>query len=335
MSRKSKKPVFLSIVIGFTVLASMIAVGGWWYISRLLMPVNSADNSNKVITIQKGQSFNAVSNKLFKEGIIRSPWTLKISAFINGKKNTIQAGSFRLSPKMTPEEILEQLSHGTLDVWITVLEGWRREEIAEGIAKTFEENNLEFDQAAFLNATKNKEGYLYPDTYLFPINTAETTVASVLESTLQKKLTPDLVAGINRSGKNLHQILTMASVVEREARTDESRKKVAGILWKRLDNSWPLQADATLQYAKGYDLVQKTWWKPPLAVDKEINSPYNTYKFTGLPPGPICSPSLSSIEAAVFPVESGYWYYLTDNQGNMHYAATLAEHNTNVNTYLK
>jgi UPF0755 protein len=124
----------------------------------------------------------------------------------------------------------------------------------------------------------------------------------------------------------------MASLIEREARIDTSRQMVSGILWKRLDNAWPLQVDATLQYVKG---GKNDWWPEPLAVDKSLNSPYNTYQNTGLPPAPIANPSLSSIKAALSPTDSAYWYYISDLQGNMHYGVTLDDHNANVNQYLR
>ncbi len=323
--------------IGLAVVIFVVTMGGiaWGAMHYILSPLNPQSTDTKLIVVSKGQSLVGVANKLTEAGIIRTPWALRIAAYQSGKAGSIQAGSFKLSPSMSPEKILDTLAHGKLDLWVTLLEGWRREQIADSIEKVFTDNNLSFDKAAFLTATKGKEGYLFPDTYLFPISSDAQTIASVLESTLQKKLTDNMKQGITKSGHSLHEILTMASIVEREARTDSTRKKVAGILWKRLANGWPLQADATLQYVKGYDKVSQDWWAEPLAADKELNSPYNTYKNSGLPPGPICAPSLSSIEAAIFPENSDAWYYISDTKGVMHYAATLAEHNQNIDTYLK
>lgn len=327
--------MFKKIVLAVGILVVMLGVGAWGAMQYLLSPMNPNNTDTKLIVVTKGQSLVSVGSKLTDAGIIRSPWALRLAAYKTGKGSSIQAGSFKLSPAMSPTQILDTLAHGKLDLWVTLLEGWRREQIADSIEKVFTDNNLTFDKAAFLTATKGKEGYLFPDTYLFPISSDAKIIASVLESTLQKKLTPELKKGITQSGHSLNDILTMASIVEREARTDSTRKKVAGILWKRLVNDWPLQADATLQYVKGYDKVSQDWWAEPLAVDKELNSPYNTYKNTGLPPGPICAPSLSSIEAATFPESSDAWYYISDTKGTMHYAATLAEHNQNIDIYLK
>lgn len=321
----------ITIIFGI-ILLCVLGYGGYRY---LQMPINKDDKSIQVVVINRGESFNSIATKLASKKLIRSPFALKLAAYqASGGKN-IQAGSFKLSPSMSPIEILDNFAHGKLDVWVTVLEGWRLEEIANGIAKVMSENNVPFNETTFLSEAKGKEGYLFPDTYLFPINTSEATIVSILESTMTKKITPKLILEMTKSGRSLHEILTMASIVEREARTNDSRSKVAGILWKRIDNNWPLQADATLQYAKGFDKIENTWWKPPLAVDKDIQSPYNTYKNNGLPPGPICAPSLSSIEATINPEETTAWYYITDNQGVMHYADTLEQHNQNVATYLR
>ncbi len=323
--------------IGIFLIIIVFVLGGfsWVTLNYLLSPVNPKDTNLKLFVVTKGQSFNSIANKLTDADLIRSPWALKIAAYQSGKGKSIQAGSFQLSASMSPQDIVNNLVHGKLDLWVTILEGWRREEIADNVEKIFRDNNLTFDKAAFLTVTKGKEGYLFPDTYLFPVSSDADTIASIMESTMQKKLTEADQVGIVKSGHSLHEILTMASIVEREARTDASRKKIAGILWKRVANSWPIQADATLQYIKGYSKTEQTWWPDPLAADKELNSPYNTYKNTGLPPGPICAPSLSSIEATIFPEESSAWYYITDTKGVMHYADTLQQHSQNINTYLK
>ena len=125
-------------------------------------------------------------------------------------------------------------------------------------------------------------------------------------------------------------------MLEKEVRTPQDMPIVAGILWKRLDSGWPLQADATLQYALGYQGAEKTWWKKTLfETDKEINSPYNTYQQRGLPPASIANPGLLSIRAVAFPKDSPYWYYLHDREGGIHYAQTLEEHERNIENYLR
>ena len=128
----------------------------------------------------------------------------------------------------------------------------------------------------------------------------------------------------------------VASLVEKEARFPEDKKKVAGILIKRMKNDWMMQIDATIQYALGYQRKEKTWWKKDLTVDDiEVDNTYNTYKYKGLPPAPICNPGLDSIQAvANAEVSTPYWYYINDKKGVMHFATTLEEHNANIRKYL-
>lgn len=331
-SRKPKKVsswvglvIILLIVLGFSL--------GWMYWASA--PVDTGNEDPQRFVVKKGAVIDQIGKDLKAAGLIRSPAAFKISVVRQGIANDIQAGSFTLSPDMTVSEIAQQLTQGRTDFWVTVLEGWRREEIAQHLETAFTEAGVNFDADTFLQLTTGKEGYLFPDTYLFPLDADESIVASVMATTFEQKLTPQMRADITVSGRTLDDVITMASLIEREARSDASRAIVSGILWKRLDNDWPLQVDATLQYATGFDNPQQTWWDPPTAADKAADSPYNTYKNLGLPPGPIAAPSLGSIEAAIYPKASDYWYYLTDNDGVMRYAATLEGHNANIDQYLR
>jgi UPF0755 protein len=233
---------------------------------------------------------------------------------------------------MSISEIANSLTSGRQDFWVTIFEGLRREEIAQALEYSFTQAGANFDADVFLVKTKGKEGMLFPDTYLFPLDVSEETVASLLINTFNSRVDLEL---IESQGKTLNHVLTLASIVEREANDEASRKMVAGILYNRLNINMALQVDATLQYIKGYNSIHQDWWAPPLAEDKNIDSPYNTYKYPGIPPGPICSPSIESIKAVLYPTPSDYLYYITDNKLNMHYAKTFEQHNQNVNTYLR
>lgn len=291
-----------------------------------MQPVDSADKTLVDVVIPKGQSLSKTAASLYDKGLLRSPLSFKILSYTQSA--SVQAGRFKLSKSMTPAEIIVALNTGKLDYWVTFLEGWRREQFAEALAKAATDNNIQFDKQKFLTLTTDKEGYLFPDSYLFPLDASVEMIISTLENTMDKKISTS-------ASRPKHEVLTMASLIEREARSDKARKLVSGILWKRLDNDWPLQVDATLQFVKGYDRQTNDWWPEPLAVDKDLNSPYNTYKNQGLPPGPICAPSQSSITAAANPEPSDYWYYISDLEGNMHYAKDLSEHNRNINQYLQ
>ena len=321
--------------MAYAAIIIIVATVAFVWATSLSKPADPRNSETQVFVVKHGQAAGSIGQNLYDQGLIKSPAAFKYVLARHGLSKSIQAGSFRLSPSMSAFEIAQEMTHGTLDLWSTILEGWRREEIAAGLAADFAKKGIDFNEAAFLVATKGKEGYLFPDTYLFPVGATEENVASILLNTFDKKVTQGLDQDINNSPYTLNQIITMASLVEREARNDESRKIVAGILWKRMENDWPLQVDATLQYAKGYDTRDQTWWTPPTYLDKEVVSPYNTYANPGLPPGPIASPSLSSIQAALNPTPTQYWFYLTDLQGNMHYAETIEQHNQNIANYLR
>lgn len=233
---------------------------------------------------------------------------------------------------MSPVEIANKLTEGTNDLWVTIPEGWRREEIAESLAKLELES---FDQQEFLLLTAGQEGMLFPDSYLVPRQITTESLVNLLMSTFDNKVLTGLEDEIEASDRDFDDILTMASIVEREARGLEDMEHVAGILWNRVDIGMALQADATLQYVKGYDRIEKSWWSPPLGVDKEIASPFNTYKNAQLPPHPIASPGIDAIRAALEPLDTDNFYYLHDRQGQIHYGESLEDHQVNVNRYLR
>ena len=329
--KKTKNPLVALVLITLSLLI-IIGLGLLGAFIWLQQPVNAKDTTPRPFLITKGQSISAIGSQLAENGLIRSPLLFKIIVWREGLANKIQAGRFEIAPNASTREIATQLQKGKLDeFWVTILEGWRREEVADAFEKAFFEQGLSFDRQIFLKQTENLEGKLYPDTYLIPKDANETLVISLLSNTFAKKTAP-LENKFTTSTRSPEEILIMASLIEREARIDISRQMVSGILWKRLDNNWPLQVDATLQYIKG---SKNDWWPEPLAADKSLHSPYNTYQNTGLPPAPIANPSLSSINAALNPTESEYWYYISDLDGNMHYGVTLEDHNANVNQYLR
>lgn len=276
--------------------------------------------------VEKGESLGSVSQRLENEHLVRSSLAFQILATKEGITRKIQAGDFRLNPKMAPLEITRELTHGTLDRWVTIIEGLRREQIAEKLS----ESGLEkFSKEEFLEETKNLEGKLFPDTYLIPRDADAKKIVEILTKNFQKK-TP----------LPSREVLILASIVEREARSKEDRPIVAGILLKRLARDWPLQADATIQYALASakciaHSAECEWWPKKLTrEDLKIKSPYNTYLYSGLPPTPICNPGLAAIEAVLNPAETDYWFYLSDSQGKMHYAKTAEEHEENISKYL-
>ncbi len=175
------------------------------------------------------------------------------------------------------------------------------------------------------------EGYLAPETIrVFADASLADGVIDKFYFARKKEITPEMISAAQSAHKNTHDILTMASIVEKEVKHDQDRAIVADILWRRIQKNWALQVDSSVHYA-----VDKTGDVYTTAKERQIDSYWNTYKYPGLPPGPICNPSTESIQAALYPAKNDYWYFLSDTEGNMHYAKTLDEHNQNKYKYLK
>ncbi|MBW7955563.1 endolytic transglycosylase MltG [Patescibacteria group bacterium] len=320
------------LIIGLILIGIAAGVAGVVLVKQMLQPVNSGSTEVVRFVVPKGQSISRIGERLAEEGLIKHPLVFRGVVRQLGAENQIQAGSFELTAAMTPAELIEAMTQGTDDTWVTLLEGWRREEMAESLAELELPN---YDEAEFLELTAGKEGYLFPDTYLVQRSIATEDIVNLLLATFDKKVETDLAAQIAASGKPLDEIVTIASLIQREAKGDQQMRLVSGVLWNRIDIGMALNVDATLQYLKGYSQSQQSWWVPPLAVDKEIESPYNTYKYAGLPPAPIANPGLDAIKAALNPTDTTYLYYLHDNQGGIHFGETLQQHNANVQRYLR
>jgi UPF0755 protein len=209
-------------------------------------------------------------------------------------------------------------------VAVTIPEGATRKDIA----KTAQLKNPQFDVDAFLSLTEGKEGYLFPETYFVPPDFTAEELVAFIEKTYQEKVVP-LKTQFEARGRTEKEVLTLASLLERETNSEESMKVVAGILENRMEIGMALQVDASLEYILEKPLKELT------PEDLKIDSPYNTYSHNGLPPTPIGNPGLRAIEAILNPTKSSYFYYITDEQGEFHYAKTFEEHKLNVQKYLR
>ena len=260
--------------------------------------------------IKQGEPLNLIVNNLASEGLIRNKIVFYLIVKKLGIERKIQAGDFRISENMSAQEVASNLTHGTIDIWLTLIEGMRKEEMAQIISKT-----LDIPEIEIIRTTK--EGYIFPDTYLVPRTATAEIVLSIINKNFESKFDEKLHTQAKNKKLTEKQVLILASLVEREARQSSTREKVAGIILKRYLADWPLQIDATVQYVLGYQPNEKSWWKKELTEDDlKIDSPFNTYKNKGLPPEPIANPSLSSIKAVINANENTpYWYYLTDKNG--------------------
>jgi UPF0755 protein len=313
------------IVAIILIIIIVIGASVWW--KNGLEAANSKDNTAKIFVVKKGDGVREIAYNLKKEGLIKDPIVFYFKTKFLGIDKQLQAGDFRLNPSMTASEIAYNLTHGTLDIWVTIPEGERADEIADAL-----EEKIPSYKADWRSHLEANEGYLFPDTYLIPRNADINAVLSMFKTNFAEKF--DSVKNTKTTTLSDQQTIIIASIIEREAIFEQDRPLVASVIMNRLDLGMALGADPTVQYAVGYQPATKTWWKKDLTVDDlAIDSPYNTRKNPGLPPGPISNPGLSSIKAALNPAKSDYLYYFSDKQGHLHFATTLAGHNANIKKY--
>ena len=316
-----KRPFIGLLVLGLLI----VGIFGYWTLGN--QAANPTDKSEKVFVISQGANVRQIGNNLKDEGLIRDPVVFFVYLKLKGLDRNIQAGDYKLSPSMTLEKIVENLNHGTIDLWVTIPEGMRADEIAD----ILHEKVPTYDESWRASLDEN-EGYLFPDTYLIPVDAKVDTVISIMRNNFSKKIAG---IGLSDNSPNLNNIVTLASLIEREAITDEEKPVIAGILQNRLNIGMALQVDATIQYAKGYDKATKKWWTPVTITEyKSVKSPYNTYLYPGLPPGPIANPGIEAINAAANPASTSAFYYIHDSNGKIHTAKTLSEHEANVAKYI-
>ncbi|GIK84089.1 MAG: aminodeoxychorismate lyase [Patescibacteria group bacterium] len=327
MKLTKKNKIVVSLTIGAVAVFLAVVL-----VYSQFKPAKSTQEETIRFVVPKGQAVSVIGQRLAEAGLIKNALIFRIAVRLNNLEQKIQAGSFDLSASSSVIEIAQQLTMGTQDVWITILEGWRMEEIAESL----DSQDLDaFDKEEFIALAQESEGMLFPDTYLIPREMSTENIHSMLINTFERKIVQGLAEEISQSDRDFEDVLIMASLVEREARNYEQMRKVAGILWNRIDLGMALQVDATLQYAAGYNNLQKTWWAPPTADQKQLNSLFNTYLHPGLPPKPIANPSYDAIKATLLPLKSSDFYYIHADDGNIYTAATLEQHNANINKYLR
>ncbi len=273
-----------------------------------------------------------IANSLLKLEFIKD--AKSFISILNQEKNIVSSGAYKLSKEMTPLQINKVLHSKPYMKWIVIKEGLRKEEIAKileselGWTLKQKSNWISIDTATSPEYT---EGVYYPDTYLVPIIEEPALVAKRLIAKFNEKFylyLPQFTA------KNIKwtRALTLASIVQREASNDEDMPLIAGILWNRLNQNMALGVDATLQYIRGD--AGKGWWYPITVADKQTDSPFNTYKYKGLPPHPISNPGIPAIEAVLNPATTDCLYYIHDRNHKTHCSITYEEHQQNIQKYL-
>ena len=291
------------------------------------------------VKIRDGISTAEIADRLAEKGVIKSPLKFRIIARLRGYDDKLRPGAYTFTAGMEDDEVFAKLLTGEKRlVKFTIPEGFGVKEIAERL------NNLDLvDKAEFLKAAENftpydymrkrqnvfyaAEGFLFPDTYAVESDMEIDEILKLMTGTFDERLTKKMRTQAEKMGLSIYELITLASLVEREVRFPEDRPIVAQVLLKRLKLNMPLQTDATLQY------LMDTPKEDVSIEDTQIDSPYNTYQHVGLPPGPIANPGMAAIEAVLHPAETDYLYFVADRRGHNHYAYTYEEHLNLVNQY--
>ena len=310
----------------------------------------SSDDTPVPFTIETGETAGSIALRLQEMGLINDAELFRLYVKYHGLDANLEAGEYTLQANMTMEEIAYELLEARYEeIEITILPGWRLEEIAEMLR-----DNTEIPAEEFLTQARqgdfdnpcladrplgaSVEGYLFPDTYRIPAKADARQLVEILLAAFDARFTPEMRQAAATQGMTVYQVVTLASIVEREAVLDWERPIIASVYLNRLDPTTEtkgyLQADPTFQYAKGYDHTTGKWWNP-MAVDEAatVDSPYNTFLYPGLPPGPICSPSLSSLQAVVYPTETDFLFFYARGDGSHVFARTYEEHLRNQEQY--
>lgn len=323
----------------------------------------SVDNRPMQFTVAPGSPARLIGQDLEKAGLIRDATLFEAYVRVNRLDERLFAGTFTLAPSMTLREIADTLTSARAAAMsITIPEGWRIEQTADYLssderigavegaryraqAVSGDLTGLDAARYPFLQerpADASLEGYLFPDTYLIPATapTAVDVIARQLDAFAQR--VPPLYEEARISGAtnlSLHEVLVLASIVEREAVVPAERQTIAGVYLNRLSIGMKLDADPTVQYALGYQPTTGQWWKTPIFLEEysNVDSPYNTYLYTGIPPGPIAAPGLGSIRAVLHPDQHDYLYFvaLPDGSGRHVFASDYTEHLENVRRYTR
>lgn len=328
--------MFKRLVLLALAVAVALAGVGLWVRQRLNTPYREFAGEEVFVDIPAGSSVAAIGNRLVAAGVLPDPWTFRLAARVTGADRRLQAGEYRFAGASTPLIVMQRLAAG--DVFrlvVTFPEGLTIAEMAETFARSGLGTSREFISAASEPALvttygarlRSLEGYLFPDTYPVARTSGASDVVRAMLARFDQIFTPELRGAAAERGWTVHEVLTLASLIEKETARADERPLVAAVYLNRLKIGMALQCDPTVVYA----LMQARRWNGNIRkVDLQIDSPYNTYRVRGLPPGPIASPGRASIEAALKPADVRYLYFVSRNDGTHVFAKTLAEHDRNV-----
>lgn len=328
-------------VVRFAVLVVLVAAAtaagwAWWLVHQ---PYRGWEGAERTVEIRSGQGARSILRELAAAGVIADARLAEAYLVSVLGNQHLRAGEYRFDKPLSTPEVLAKLVRGEVVTYpVTLIEGLTLDESAEAIARQgFGDADLlrrEMAAAELIAeldpAAENLEGYLFPDTYHLARGTTEAQIVAALVRTFRARYR-EAVAPL-ASGRSVRELVTLASIVEKEARLDEERPLIAGVYANRLRRGIALYADPTVIFALK---LLGTWDGNLRRADLKLDSPYNTYLHAGLPPGPICSPSLKSLVAAAAPADTPYLYFVSKNDGSHVFAETYAEHRRNVEYWQK
>ncbi len=318
---KIKTLILLAFSIAVVLISFILAIISFYESETSIFPLHQE------LVIAEGETFAQIASNLQTQGYIHSALYLRIKQIVRSQPVILKAGTYQFSEPQNLESLLKVLTVGDpTDNSVTVIhkEGESVEVLALNLARSLPD----FEKEKFIALTKPSEGKLFPDTYHLPLNYSPEEITKLLTDTFAEKIEP-YMSQINESHLKLDEIIVLASIIEREANTEESMRMVSGILQNRLKIGMPLQVDASMEYVLNKPLKDLT------ADDLKIESPYNTYLNTGLPPTPIGNPGLLAIDAVLNPTDSNFLFYLTGNNGVFYYAEDFDQHRINIAKYLR
>lgn len=343
---KKIKIILLTFVIFFVFLIA-IGISSYYYIEKqIYSPLDSGKSTKKEFFVEKGDSVNKIAANLEREGFISGSAYFQIYIWQKNLQSKLQAGKYEISSAMAIPKIADFLSGGKVEsneVSVLIPEGFQVEEIDRRFAenglidegdfiKYNKSNNLDISEYGFLkNRTKEAglEGFYFPDTYKFYKNSSIEDITKKMLDNFDAKLTLGLRDEAVKQNKSVYEIVVLASIVEKEAGEAKDMKKISSVFNNRLKVGMNLESDATVNYIIKKGRARATY------EDLEVDSPYNTYKYAGLPPAPISNPGLEAIMAAIYPEETDYFYFLTKENGEAVFSKTFEEHLANKSRYLK